>query len=102
MCIITEIKRFGYTITRTLNYDKPSSIDLSRFVECFESKSFVMLDGFNSYNELLKIKNCTKRMLISHESYDKFNHLNTMNSFYKLIAERLQKYRGVASKYINR
>ena len=41
-------------------------------------------------------------MLISHESYDKFNHLNTVNSFHNLIEEKLQKYKGVASKYINR
>ena len=41
-------------------------------------------------------------MLISHESYDKFNHLKTENSFHKLIEERLQKYKGVASNYINR
>ena len=41
-------------------------------------------------------------MLISHESYDKFNHLNTVNHFHKLIEEKLQKYKGVASKYINR
>ena len=32
---------------------KPSSIDLLKFGECLESKSFVMLDGSNSYNELL-------------------------------------------------
>ena len=61
-----------------------------------------MLDGSNSYNELLESKNCTKKVLISYESYDKFNHLNTVNSFHKLIEERLQKYKGVASKYINR
>ena len=61
-----------------------------------------MLDGSNSYNELLESKNCTKKVLISHESYDKFNHLNTVNSFHKLIEDRLQKYKGVASKYINR
>ncbi len=48
----------------------------------------------------LESKNCTKKVLISHESYDKFNHLNTVNSFHKLIEERLQKYKGVASKYI--
>ena len=53
-------------------------------------------------NEHLESKNCTKKVLISHESYDKFNHLNTVNSFHKLIEERLQKYKGVASKYINR
>ena len=50
----------------------------------------------------LESKNCTKKVLISHESYDKFIHLNTVNSFHKLIEERLQKYRGMASKYINR
>ena len=88
--------------TRTLNYGKPSSIDLSRFCECLESKSFVMLDGSNSYNELLESKNCTKKVLIIHESYDKFNHLNTANSFHKLIEVKLKKYKGVASKYINR
>jgi hypothetical protein len=58
-------------------------MDLLRFGKCLESKSFVMLDGSNSYNELLESKNCTKKVLISHESYDKFNHLNTVNSFHK-------------------
>ena len=89
VCIITAIQRFGHAIARTLNYGKPSSIDLLRFGECLEPKSFVMLDGSNSYNELLESKNCTKKVLISHESYDKFNHLNTVNYFHKLIEERI-------------
>ena len=84
VCIITAIQRFGHTIAKT------SSIDLLRFGECLETKSFVMLDGSNSYNELLESKNCIKKVLISHESYDKFNHLNTVNSFHKLIEEKLQ------------
>ncbi len=37
----TAIQRFGHTIARTLNYGKPSSIDLLRFGECLESKSFL-------------------------------------------------------------
>ena len=90
VCVITAIQRFGHTIAKTLNYGKPSSIDLLRFGECLESKSFVMLGGSNSYNELLENKNCTKKVFISDESYSKFNHLNTVNSFYKLIEERLQ------------
>lgn len=61
-----------------------------------------MLDGSNIYNKLLESKNCTKKVLISQESYNKFYHLNTANHFHKLIEERLQKYNGVASKYINR
>ena len=84
VCIIIAIQKFTHTITKT------SSTDLLRFGECLESKSFVMLDGSNSYNELLESKNCTKKVLISHESYDKFNHLNTVNSFHKLIEEKLQ------------
>ena len=71
-CIITAIQRFGHTIVWTLNYGKPSSIDLLRFGECLESKSFVMLDGSNIYNELLESKNWTKKVLINHGSYDKF------------------------------
>ncbi len=39
----------------------------------------------------LESKNCTKKVLISHESYDKFNHLNTVNSFHKLIEEKTAK-----------
>ena len=51
-------------------------------------------------------KECTKRLnpggVLPHSVtlYDKFNHLNTVNSFHKLIEEKLQKYKGVASKYI--
>ena len=48
-----------------------------------------MLDGSNSYNELLESKNCTKKVFISDESYSKFNHLNTVNYFHKLIEERI-------------
>lgn len=40
VCIITAIQRFTHTIARTLNYGKPSSLDLLRFGECLESKSF--------------------------------------------------------------
>ena len=68
VCIIIAIQRFTHIIARTLNYGKPSSIDLLKFGECFIRKSFVMLDCSNSYNEILESKDCTKKMLISHES----------------------------------
>lgn len=77
-------------------------MNLMEFGECLQPNSYVMLDGSNSYNQLLESKNCTKKVLISHESYDKFNHLNNVNNFHKLIEGRLQRYRGVASKYMNR
>ena len=61
VCIITTIQRFGHTIARTLNYGKPSSLDPLRFGEYLESKSFVMLDGSNSYNELLKVRTVLRK-----------------------------------------
>ena len=63
VCIITAIQRFGHTIAKTLNYGKPSSIDLLRFGECLESKSFVMLDGSLLYN-LFKLKRLIVKSLI--------------------------------------
>ena len=54
VCIITAIQKFGHTIARTLNYGKPSFLNLLRFGECLGLKSFVMLDESNSYNELLE------------------------------------------------
>ena len=61
ICIITAIQRLGHTIARTLNYGKPSSLDLLRFGECLESKSFVMLDDSNSYNELFKVRTVQRK-----------------------------------------
>ena len=52
VCIITAIQRFGHTINKMLNYGKPSSIDLLRFGECLESKSFVILDPIYNNNYL--------------------------------------------------
>lgn len=40
-CVSSLQYRDGHTIARTLNYGKPSSIDLLRFGECLESKSFL-------------------------------------------------------------
>lgn len=102
VCIITVVQRFGKTVAKTLNYGKTTSLNLMAFGECLQPNSFVMLDGSNSYNQLLESKNCTKKILISHKTYDKFNHLNNVNNFHNLIEERLQKYKGVASKYMNR
>lgn len=52
-----------------------------------------MLDGSNSYNKLLERKNCTRKVLISHEPYDKLNHLSTVNSFQQLIEEKLKRFK---------
>ena len=78
-CIITANRGSVIQLPEHYNYGKPSSINLLRFGECLESESLVMLDDSNSYNELLESKNCTKKVLISYESYNKFNHLNTTN-----------------------
>lgn len=102
VCIMTAIERFGNTIAKALNYAKPTSQTILKFGECLEYYSYVMVDGNTGYNELLNTKHCVHKVLKTHKMYDNFNHLNTVNSFHQLVESKLQKYRGVSSKYINR
>ena len=43
-----------------------------------------------------------KIMLVGHESYNKVFHLNTVNSLHSRFKEMMRKFRGVATKYLNR
>ncbi len=45
---------------------------------------------------------CEKVSLVGHESYNKVYHLNTVNSLHSRFKEIMRKFRGVASKYLNR
>ena len=62
----------------------------------------ILCDGANSYDKLAAHTKCKKIELCGHENYDKLYHLNTVNSLHSQIKEMFRKYRGVASKYLNR
>ena len=65
-------------------------------------KSVLLCDGAASYNLLAEKTECQKISLVGHEAYSKVYHLNTANSLHSRIKEMLRKFRGVATKYINR
>lgn len=60
------------------------------------------VDGVACYNGLSKKAECKVKHLIGHESYNKVEHLNTVNSIHSMIRRNYAFYRGVATKYLNR
>ena len=59
-------------------------------------------DGLASYSDLIKEKECRHKIVKDYKEYDQVNHLNEVNSFHERIEMQYRRYRGVATKYINR
>lgn len=102
VCLITAIERGGNSYMHSYNTAKPKSDDIRIFANHIENGSHVFGDGLASFNVLEEEYGCTLKVLKGHESYDKVNHLNHINSLHSRIRVIYQKYRGIASKYINR
>ncbi|WP_416327600.1 IS1595 family transposase [[Eubacterium] hominis] len=102
LCLLTGVERGGTAFLHAFNMSRPSSEDIMNLSEHMEMDSYVWTDGLASYHKLLEEKNCTTKVVKSKEEYDKVNHLNNVNSFHNQIQQQYTKYRGVASKYINR
>lgn len=81
---------------------RPSSQDIMQLAPHLKEDSYAWVDGLASYHQLLNEKHCKWKELVGYKSYDPVNHLNNVNSFHNKIENAYQKYRGVATKYINR
>lgn len=81
---------------------KPTSHDIQKFSHYIEDASYTWTDGLESYTKVLNDKNCMHKVVKNYKEYDAVNHLNNINSFHSAIERQYEKYRGVASKYINR
>lgn len=102
ICIATGIQRLGPSVLMATNTGNPSSEDLLKLSSHLAENSLVWVDGKTSYNALLKEKNCEARVVGDHKTYTSVDHLNNVNSFHSMIDGWYRKYRGVASKYLNR
>lgn len=102
ICIITGLERFGKAVAETWNVAKPTIKDCIEFGRHIEAKSYVWTDGLESYTKMLNDKQCNRTVVKDHTEYDTVNHLNNVNSFHSAIEKQYEKYRGVASQYINR
>ena len=104
ICICTIVGRNGTTYARSVNRAKPSNDELQEaLAEHLPLGSLVLADGATGYSALCERRHCTLKnvKLVPAEDTSVFN-LNGANNFHSMIKERLRKYRGVATKYINR
>ena len=102
VCIIAATDRHHCSYAQSYNLAKPSKEEATMFVEHIEDGAIVMIDGLASYRQPLEDKNCNVTILKNYKNYNKEYHLNTVNSFHTRIKNQYEKYRSVASKYINR
>lgn len=102
MCLLTGVERFGKAIAHAFNMAKPKSEDILNIEKSIQDKSNVWTDGLTSYEKMIERKHCILKVVKSKKEYDAINHLNNVNSFHSKIEAAYSKYKGVASKYINR
>ncbi len=102
VCLLTAVERKGYSFLRSYNMGRPSSEDVMNLSSHIKEGSYLWSDNHSSYNKLTEELKSTRKILSSHEEYDKVNHLNTVNSFHSYIEVWYVHMRGVATKYINR
>ena len=103
LCICVATDRNYNVVAKSVNRARPSAADIERALEAhIDDGSVIMCDGSQSYNGLVEHTHSKKVELISHESYDKVYHLNTVNSLHSRFKDMMRQYRGVATKYLNR
>lgn len=102
VAICTGIQRDGGTIAETVNRAKPSSEELSSIFRGHIAEGTIALtDGLRSYRVLESLTNCAV-VDVAHEQNKKIFNLNTVNCLHLFIKDAYKRYRGVATKYINR
>ena len=103
VCIVTTTDRNAHEIFKAVGYAKPTNkIINDTFEKHIIEESILYVDGISAYDEMAKKRNCNIKHLKGHKSYNKVEHLNTVNSIHSMIQSAIQKYRGVATKYMNR
>ena len=102
VCLLTAVQRKGDSFLRSYNMGRPSSEEVMNLAPHIKEGSYLWTDNHSSYNKLTEKLGSTRKILSTHEEYDKVNHLNTVNSFHSFIETWYVHMRGVATKYINR
>ena len=102
VCICAGVQRQGNAIATTVNRAHPSKEELQKaFSSHIASGSLVLVDGLKGYDSLETVVDCSVKNIHTEENHSMYN-LNTINNFHSFIKERYNRYRGVATKYINR
>lgn len=103
VCIVTSSDRNGHEVYKTAGTGRPSAEDIDEgFEDEIECKSEMYVDGSHIYDDLAKKTECDIRHLKGYASYNKVEHLNTVNCIHSMIKKIYAFYRGVASYYLDR
>lgn len=104
ICICTGVERKGVAYATTVNRAKPSNKEIQDALSGHISEGTILFsDGLKSYKVLEDSIDCiVESVPVEEMKKSKTANLNNVNSFHSFIKERYRKYRGVATKYINR
>ncbi len=103
VCLVTTTDRNAHEIFKAVGYAKPtSSIITETFAEKISEKSVIYSDGASCYDQLAEKTKCQIKHLKTSKSYNKVEHLNTVNCIHSIIKDAIKQYRGISTKYINR
>lgn len=103
VCIVTTTDRNGHEIFKAVGFGKPTTNSiLENFSENLVPKSILYTDGSFCYDEIANKSKCRLVQLKDHNAYNKVEHINTVNFIHSMIKAKLEDFRGVATKYINR
>lgn len=102
VCIITALERDGDPYIQSYNMAKAGSAEIRILAKHIKDGTYAFVDGLASFNVLKEEFGCTLKVLPTNAGYDKINHLNNVNSLHSRIRSIYWKYRGIASRYINR
>jgi transposase-like protein len=99
--ICTGVVRGGGVLALAANRATPKKDDvLAVFGNKVDGSTLVLTDGAKSYKILAKKCGCTVEN--AKRESKAFYNLDSVNNFHSFIKERNVRYRGVATKYLNR
>jgi len=105
VCICAGVQRQqGPAYAETVNRAKPSSEEIKDvFENHIESGSVIFTGDAKGYNVLEDAIDCAVESVdVAEQKERKVANLNNVNSFHSFIKDRYGRYRGVATKYLNR
>jgi hypothetical protein len=105
--ICTGVERDGKAFSKALNRSEASKEEI---LEVFEGhigeEALILCDGAGSYDVLGEGSTCSVKNVYEETGVNKggkgFYNINMVNNFHSFIKERYTRYRGVATKYLNR
>lgn len=105
ICICAGVQRNqGSAYANTVNRAKPTDDEIQQvFQGHISSGSVLFTDGAKGYHILEEKIDCAVESVdVEDQKKHKVANLNNVNSFHSFIKDRYGRYRGVATKYLNR